>query len=592
MATTRSRADLPDNTELVGFLDEIADLLELKGESRYRVNAYRSAARGLETQSEDLVALWSAGRLQEIHGVGASIAAKLDEHIRTGRSAYLEQLRREIPPAVRELLLVPGLGAARAMDIHNTLGISTVAELEAAAREHRLLAVPGIREKTEDKILREIMRLRQRTQRMLLGVALPAAEEVARLLRTNPLVRRVEPAGSIRRMRETIGDIDLVASSERPGDLTAAFSRLPIVKEIIGSGPTKSSILTKDNLQIDLRVVPLEVYGAALQHFTGGKAHNIALREIAIKQGYKLNEYGLFEESTGERVAWEEEADIYRKLGLEWMPPELRENRGELEAAANGTLPDLVRQEDIHGDLQMHSRWSDGVATVREMAEACMRLGYQYAAITDHSQSLRIAGGLTVEQLMEKLREVERVNAEVAPFRVLAAAEVDIKNDGSLDYPDEALERLDLVVAAIHSGFKQSREQITGRIVRALRNPYVGVLAHPSGRVLMRRDPYEVDVEEVIRVASSEGVALEINAFPDRLDLDDVWARRAVELGAVLAINSDAHRPAELEYMRYGVAVARRGWVQEKDVLNALSLQALLERVNSRRPRRSHRRAA
>lgn len=565
-----------ENNDVAAYLDEIADLLELKGDTKYRVGAYRSAARSVESLSESIQDIHSQGRLKEIYGVGESIAGKIAELLDTGHSVYLDELRREVPPPVRELLTVPGLGSARARLIHESLGIETVAELESAAREHRLQVLPGIREKTEEKILREIERLRERTQRMLLGVALPAAEEVARLLADNPLVRRVQPAGSIRRMKETIGDIDLLASSDQPGEVTEAFSRLPIVKEIIGSGPTKSSILTRENLQIDLRVVRPEEYGSALQHFTGGKQHNIALREIAIRKGYKLNEYGLFEAATGKRVAFEDEADVYRALGMEWMPPEMRENRGELDAAAHGQLPRVVELSDIRGDLQMHTNWSDGTATLEEMAEACRAMGYEYAAVTDHSQSLRVAGGVSAQRLLERLDEIDRLNERLAPFRILASSEVDILGDGSLDYPDEVLARLDVVVASVHTLFKMDRERMTERMIKALRNPYVDILAHPTGRLLLKRDPYQVDLEKVIQVASQEGVALEINAFPDRLDLDDVWASRARETGAMLCINSDAHMPAHLSVMRYGVAVARRAWLQKKNVLNTLPVEKLL----------------
>ncbi len=571
-----------ENSQIAAFLDEIADLLELKGDSIYRVGAYRNAARSVENTTEDVERLWAAGDLEEIPGIGKSIAAKVGELLQSGRSSYLEDLRREVPTGIRELLAVPGLGASRARIIHDELGIQTVAELETAAREHRLRGLPGIREKTEEKILREIERLQERNQRMLLGAALPAAEEVAAMLARNPLVRQVEPAGSIRRMKETIGDIDLLASSERPGDVTAAFTQLPIVREVLGSGPTKASILTRQNLQIDLRVVQPEAYGAALQHFTGSKQHNIALREIAISQGYKLNEYGLFEESSGRRVAFEIEADIYHRLGMDWMPPEIRENRGEIEAAAKHRLPELVKQEDIRGDLQMHTNWSDGTATLEVMVAACRDMGYEYAGITEHSQSLKIANGLSAERLMERLAEIERLNERVPLFRVLTSTEVDILRDGSLDYPDEVLARLDLVVASVHTSFKMDREQMTERIVRAIRNPHVDVLGHPTGRLLLRRDPYEVDVEKVIEVAAEHGVALEINAFPDRLDLDDVWTRRAKELGAMLCISTDAHAPDQLAFMRYGVAVARRGWLEKKDVLNALPLEQLMKRLRSR----------
>lgn len=574
------------NAEVADFLDEIADLLELKGESRYRVGAYRTAAARIQNLPESVEDVWASGRLQEIPGVGESIAAKVGELLQTGRSTYLESLRREVSPGLRELLRVPGLGPARAQTIHRYLGIQTIQELAEAARQHRLRELPGIREKTEEKILREVERLQQRTRRILLGVALPAAEEVVQLMRRDPNVRRIAPAGSLRRMKETVGDIDILVSSERPAEVTKAFAKLPIVKEILGLGPTKASVLTKDNLQMDLRAVKPDEYGAALQYFTGNKEHNIALREIAIRHGYKLSEYGLFEESTGRRLAGEDEADVYRALGLEWMPPELRENRGELEAALAGRLPKLVKLEDIRGDLQAHTKWSDGTATQEEMAKACRDMGYEYVAITDHSPSLGVARGLSPERLGEKLREVDELNARLAPFRILKGAEVDIRADGTLDYPDEVLSQLEVVVASIHSGFEQGRERITERILRAFKNPNVDMLAHPTGRLLDRRAGYDVDLETVLRAAAATGVAVEINASPERLDLNDVWTLRAKELGVTICVNTDAHSPGQLGFMRYGVGVARRGWLEKKDVLNTLPLQQLLEWLSRRRGRR------
>ncbi|MGI5835196.1 MAG: DNA polymerase/3'-5' exonuclease PolX [Chloroflexota bacterium] len=571
------------NREVAAFLDEIADLLELKGESRYRVGAYRTAARRIENLPDNVEDIWRSGHLEEVPGVGESIAAKVGELLATGKSGYLESLRKEVSPGLRELLKVPGLGPARSQIIHRNLGITTIPQLEEAARQHRLRQLPGIREKTEEKILREVERLQQRSRRLLLGVALPAAEEVVRLMEANPLVRRIQPAGSLRRMQETIGDIDILVSSEKPAEVTKLFAKLPIVKEVLAVGPTKASVLTRDNLQIDLRAVKPEEYGAALQYFTGDKSHNIALRNIAISKGYKLSEYGLFDERTGKRLASEEEADIYHCLGLEWMPPEIRQNRGELEAAAKHALPNLILQEDIRGDLQVHTDWSDGTATMEQMAEACMRMGYQYVAITDHSQSLGIAHGLSPERLERKIKQIGELNDRLAPFRILNGSEVDIRGDGRLDYPDELLSRLDFVIASIHSGFEQDRRRITDRILRAFESPYVHALAHPTGRLLNRRQGYDVDLEQVLQAAARAGIAVEINSSPDRLDLDDIWARRAKELGVKLCINTDAHSLSNLEFMRYGVAVARRGWLEKDDVINTLPLDQLLTYLQRRR---------
>jgi DNA polymerase (family X) len=571
------------NAEVASVLDEIADLLELKGESRYKVAAYRAASSRIGVMSEEVEELWRTGRLEDLPGVGQSIAGRVSEYLASNRSTYLEALRAEVGPNLRQLLLIPGMGPSKARFLHRELGVQTIEELAEAARQQRIRELPGMGAKTEEKILREIERLSQRTHRMLLGVALPAAEEVARLMDAHPAVRRIHVGGSLRRMEETIGDVDLIASSDDPGAVTEAFTRLPMVWEVLGLGDTKASVLTRGNLQMDLRVVRPDEYGAALQYFTGNKPHNIALRDIAIRKGYKLNEYGVFDEASGHNlVQSEEEADVYRALGLEWMPPEMRTNRGEIQAAAEGRLPRLVTQEEILGDLQMHTRFSDGSATLEQMATACRERGYRYAAVTDHSRSLGVAGGLSVDKLRQQRREIDELNGKLAPFRLLASSEVDILADGSLDFPDEILAELDFVVVAVHSGFGQPRDRVTERIIRALRNPYVDLLAHPTGRLVERRDGYEVDVERVLRVAAEEGVTVEINAAPDRLDLNDTWARRAKELGIMLAINTDAHAPSHLDFMRYGVAVARRAWLERADILNALPLEKILARRRRR----------
>jgi DNA polymerase (family X) len=571
------------NSEIASVLDEIADLLDLKGESRYKVAAYRAASSRIGVMSEAVEELWRSGRLEELPGVGQSIAAKIGEYLQSDRSAYLEALRAEVGPSLRQLLLIPGMGPSRARFLHRELGVQTIEQLAEAARQQRIRELPGLGAKTEERILREIERLSQRTHRMLLGIALPAAEEVVGLLKRHPAVRRIHVGGSLRRMEETIGDIDLIASSEDPAAVTEAFARLPMVWEVLGRGDTKASVLTRGNLQMDLRVVEPGSYGAALQYFTGNKPHNIALRDIAIRKGYKLNEYGLFDEKTGRNlVQGEEEIEIYRALGLEWMPPEMRTNRGEIQAAAVGRLPRLIIQKEIRGDLQMHTKFSDGSATLEQMAIACLERGYQYAAVTDHSRSLGVAGGLSMERLRQQRIEIDELNERLSPFRLLAGSEVDILADGSLDFPDEVLAELDFVVVAVHSGFGQSRERVTERVIRALRNPYVDLLAHPTGRLIERRDGYEVDVERVLQAAAGEGVAVEINAAPDRLDLNDTWARRAKELGVMLAINTDAHAPSHLDFMRYGVAVARRAWIERGNVLNALPLEKLLARRRGR----------
>ena len=579
-----SREEPPTrNQEIARLLDDIAVLLELQGDSPYRVGAYREAARRIENMPEDIEALWQEGRLREIPGVGESIAAKIDEYLSTGQLRYYEYLKREVKPGVASLLSVPGLGPRRARLIYDRLGVTNIEELAEAARQHQLRTLPGLGARSEENILREIHRLQQRTSRMLLGVALPVAEHVVQMLRGHPAIQRASPAGSIRRMRETIGDIDILIASSRPREAMEAFTTLPIVKEVLAVGGTKASILTREELQIDARVVDPANWGAALQYFTGSKSHNIALRELAISEGYKVNEYGVFRDSTGERVGGEREEDVYRILGLSMIPPELRENRGEIEAARFGRLPKLVERNDIKGDLHVHTDWSDGSASLPQMVEAARALGYQYLAITDHSGSLGIAHGLLPERLREQRRQIDRLNESVAPFRILAGSEVDIRADGTLNFDDRVLADLEIVTASVHSAFGQSRERMTQRIVRALRNPHVDVLNHPMGRLLNKREGYDVDLEIVLRAAAETGTIIEINSSPERLDLDDVWARRAKELGVTLVINTDAHSPQTLANMRYGVAVARRGWLEAANVLNTLPVAALLRRLRTRR---------
>ncbi len=533
--------------------------------------------------AEDIVAVHQQGRLQEIPGVGESIATKIDEFLRTGRLAYYEDLKEQIAPGLGQLLEVPGVGPQRAKLIHEHLGITTIKELEAAAAAHRLRTLPGIRERTEDKILREVRRLQQRTRRLLLGVALPAAEQVVALLKDHRAVSRIDPAGSIRRMQETIGDIDILVASADPIAVTDAFTTLPLVKEVLAKGPTRSSILSQGNLQIDLRVIPPDVYGAALQYFTGSKAHNIALRELAIQRGLKLSEYGLFDVKSGRRIAGASEEEVYAKLGMSWIPPEMREDRGEIEVALQGRLPDLLTEADLRGDLHVHTNWSDGVDSLETMVAAARARGYDYIAITDHSVGLGVARGLSPVRVREQRRLIDHLNARYAPFRILHGIEVDIRADGSLDYDDELLREFDIVTASVHSAFDQPSERMTSRIIKAMQNPFVHVLNHPRGRLIGKREGYQLDLEAVIRAAAQLGTALEIDSQPDRLDLDGIWARRAKELGVTLAIDSDAHSRDHLAFLRYGVATARRGWLEKRNVLNALPLDRLLERLHMMR---------
>ncbi len=560
------------NQEVAELLYEIADLLELKGESVYRIIAYREAARNIEHLMEPIEALDAEDRLEEIPRVGEALSKKIHEFLSTGTLRYRDELRKEFPPGLIAIQDVPGVGPRTAMLLYKELKIESIEELEKAAKEHRLRGLPRLGEKAEEKILKGISMLKSMSGRLLLGIALPAAEEVVGLLGKAADVEKISPAGSIRRMRETIGDIDILVASGKPESVMNAFTTLPIVKEVIQVGETKATILSTSNLQIDLRVVAPESWGAALQYFTGSKPHNIRLRDMALKRGWKINEYGVFE---GEkRMGGETEEGIYEMLGLQYIQPEMREDQGEVELAARGELPELVELGDIRGDIHANSTWSDGNNSIAEMASAARDRGYDYLAICDHSKSLGVAGGLSEEDFSEQSEEIGRVSEEL-DFKILAGVEVNILSDGTLDLADGVLSDFDVVVAGIHTGFNQSMEKITGRIVSAMENEHVDIISHPTGRLIERRSPYEVDIERIIRVASETETVLETNAAPERLDLRDVDAKRAKESGVRIAISTDAHSIDTLDYMRYGVATARRGWLEARDVINTLTYRGL-----------------
>jgi len=565
------------NREVAEILYQIADMLEIKGEVIYKAMAYRRAADNILNLGRDINEIWREGKLREIPGVGKSLAEKLDELLRTGRLEYYEQLKEEIPPGVVAMLAIPEVGPKTAKLLFEKLGLTSVAEVERAAREGKLRTLPGLGEKSERKILAGIEALHRRSERIPLGTAWPVAQEILAALREVQGVVQAEAAGSLRRMRATVGDIDLLVASADPEPVMDRFVSLPLVAEVSLRGPTKCTVILQNGLQVDLRVLPPERYGSLLQYFTGSKDHNVALRELALKQGLSLSEYGF--KRDGEEILCPREEDVYHTLGLEWIPPELRENRGEIEAAGRGQLPKLVELGDIQGDLHVHTNWSDGAASLEEMARAARARGYRYLVISDHTQSLGVARGLTPERLRQQRAEIERLNATFSDFRILQGAEVEIKADGSLDFPDEVLAELDVVVASVHSGLRQERERITARLVSAMRNPHVDIIGHPSGRILGQREASAVDMDELLRVAAETGTCLEVNAQPVRLDLDDVHIRRAIEMGVKLAINTDAHSVGGLDVMRYGVATARRGWAEAKDVINTRPLEELLKLI-------------
>jgi DNA polymerase (family 10) len=566
------------NQEIAKIFNEIAGLLEIKNDNPFRIRAYRRAAlnvEGLTRNVEDL----SEDELLEVPGVGKELAAKIAEYIKTGNIAAHEELKKEIPQIVLDLESVPGLGPKTAILLHEKLHIKSIDELAKLAEEHKLAGLRGIKGKTEENILKGIGMLRRGQERSPLGKVLPIAQDLVDQLRLKAPLTRIDIAGSLRRWKDTIKDIDILAMSDNPKEVMRVFVHLPHVKEVIMQGPTKSSVVIKEGLQVDLRVVEKESYGAALAYFTGSKEHNIRLREMAVKRGLTINEYGIFRVKDNTKLGGEKEEDTYKILDLQYVPPEMREDRGEIEAAIEGKLPKLVTVNDIKGDLHVHSKWSDGSHTFEQLAEVAKEHGYSYFALTDHSQGLGVARGLTVERLAEQKREIDTLNKKLKNIRILHGTEVDIRSDGTLDFHDDVLQTLDIVVASIHSGFKQTKEQLTSRIVAAMKNPYVSIIAHPTGRLIGERDAYEVDMDEILKTAKETGTAMEINAYPLRLDLSDIYAKKAKELRIPIVISTDAHVTTQFNFMSYGVSIARRSWLEKEDIANTLEVKQLLKKL-------------
>jgi DNA polymerase (family 10) len=570
------------NQQVAEIFAAMADMLAIQGESYHRIMAYRRAAENVAVLGRPLEEVWRAGELEAIPGIGKTLAAKIDELMRTGRLEAYEKLQAQVPAGVLAMLEVPDVGPKRAALFWKELGITSVEALEQAAREGRLRALAGMGAKSEEKVLAGIEALKRRTGRTLLGVAWPLAHAMLDALREVPGVVQATGAGSLRRMRETVGDMDLLVAAEDPEAaqrVMARFRELDQVAEVLLSGPTKTSIRTVDGLQVDLRVLEPARWGTALQYFTGSQAHNIRLRALALERGFSLSEYALKREDGTELLCATEE-EVYAALGLPPIPPELREDRGEIEAALEGRLPDLIQMADLKGDLQFHTTWSDGRQTLLEMAQAAQARGLAYALVTDHSQGLGVARGLTVADLRRQRAEIAEVNRKMGgAFRLLAGTEVEVRADGALDFPDDVLAELDLVVAAVHSGLRQDREQVTARMLAAIRNPHVDVIAHPTGRLIGEREGADMDMEAIFRAAAETGTALEINAYPTRLDLRDAHVRRAIELGVKLAINSDAHDVSGFAVLPLGVATARRGWATAADVVNTWPVEKVLQWV-------------
>ena len=560
------------NRQIADLFDTIADMLEIKGEIIHRVLAYRRAAESIRDYPRDLRVVAAEGGLAELPNVGKVIAEKIEELLETGKLEFYERLSAEVPPGVVEILHVGGVGPKKAKMFWQDAGIITLDQLEAAARSGSLRTLPGMGAKSEAAILAGIESLRARAAnpRQRLGVALPAAESILALLLAVPGVTNGTIAGSIRRGRPTIGDVDLLVTAADSAPVMDAFVHMDSVSRILGHGPSKSSVELVNGLQVDLRVLPAERWGTALSYFTGSKDHNVRLRQRALDHGLSLNEHALtLQDGSGSEILCASEAEVYQQLGLPYIPPELREDMGEVEAAEAGRLPELIRLEDIQADLHMHTTWSDGTASIREMALAAKARGRRYIVITDHSPSSAIANGLSIERLLAQHDEVRQVDAEMnGEIRVLHGTEMDIRADGTLDFPDEVLEKLDFVVASLHASLRQPREQITARVLNAIRNPHVDVIGHPRGQLILERDPADLDMDAVIAAAAEYQTALEINANPARLDLEAPLARLAAGRGVLVTIDTDAHAGYEMDNMRYGVLTARRAWLTAANVLN------------------------
>ncbi len=560
------------NAEVIQLLNTIADILDMKG-VEWKPAAYRRAARSMETLAEDVSVLYRRGgvkELMEIPGVGEAIAKKIEEFLTTGNVKEFEKLKKSIPKGVFEMMRIQGMGPKKAWKLYQKLHLDSVKKLEAAARAGKIRKVEGFGEKSEQDILMGIDLLKRGEERKLLGFVLPLARSIKEHLEKLPSVERVDIAGSLRRMKETIKDIDLLVISSQPGKVMDFFTHMPNVKIVLSQGPTRSSVVLKEGVNCDVRVMEKNCYGAGLQYFSGSKDHAVALRTYAVKKRYKLSEYGLFKRLNGKErlIPTKTEEDIYSRLGMAYIPPELRENQGELDAALKHQLPKIIGYDSVKGDLHMHTTWSDGARSTEEMITAALRMGYSYIAITDHSKSLRIGNGLDEKRLLQHLDEIHHLADKYPKIHVLTGSEVDILPSGKLDYSDAVLKKLDFVVASVHSRFKSPKAVMTKRILKALDHPAVRVLGHPSGRLINRREPYQFDFEKIIEKAVKNNIALEINANPDRLDLHDTTVREVVEAGGTLCINTDSHAPDHLQFMEYGIGQARRGWAEEKHVVN------------------------
>jgi len=565
-----------NNHEIASVFDRIANLMEIRGDVIYKILAYRRAAENISELGRDLTLIHEEGKLTDIPGIGQAISEKIEELLQTGSLEFLEKLEAEVPASLIDLLEVPGLGPKRVSLFWQEADVTNLEELEIAANEKRLSALEGIGTKTEANILKGIQTLKQRSDRITLGKAWPFAQDILSMLEELEEVEQAAPAGSLRRMRDTVGDLDLLAASSEPDAVMTAFVEDPRVQEIVSRGQIKSSVIYQNGLRAQLWVHPPERFGTALQYATGAKDHNVKLRELAQKKGFSLSEHSLTKIEDQTDLYYSGEEDVYSTLGLPWIPPELREDRGEIEAAEKNQLPELIQQDAVQSELHTHSTWSDGKKTILEMALAALEQGYKIYAITDHSKSLGIAGGISERELFQQREEIQKVQDEIGnEIKILAGIELEILADGSLDFSDQVLSELDLVIASLHTSTRQPREQVTHRMLNAIENPHVDIIAHPTNRLIGRREPADLDLDAVIKAAAENQTALEINSHPQRLDLADKYVRRVMELGGLITINTDAHSPEDFEHLRFGIATARRGWAVPENVINTWNMDQL-----------------
>jgi DNA polymerase (family X) len=588
-----------ENVEIARILIKYADLLEIQGEDLFRVLAYRNAARTIESLSQPIAQLIESGTdLQKLKlpGIGKSMSEHLEEIVKTGTLQALKQLRKNLPATLDELLEIEGLGPKRTRQLYEKLQISSIKQLEQALDSGKLESLRGFGQKSVEKIRQAIQNLAKRPKRFKLLDADQLVRPLIEHLNKVGGIEQLEVAGSYRRRMETVGDLDILAACENAAAVMQRFQTYPEVERVVAAGTTRGTVMFRSGLQVDLRVLPRRCYGAALHYFTGSKAHNIAVRKLGVERGLRISEYGVFQVpkgkkveevgvEEGERIGGAREEDVFRAVNMDWVPPELRDDRGEIQAAQKHKLPHLIGRDHIRGDLHMHSKWTDGKSTVMQMVRACKERGYQYCAITDHSKSVRVAGGLSAEDFKKQREEIEEAREKVRGITVFTGCEVDILPDGSLDLPDPVLEQLDVIVAAVHSKMDMTQSEMTKRVLKALSHPAVNILAHPTGRLINQREPFAIDLEEVFHAAKEANVAIELNAQPDRLDVNDVHAFRAREIGVKIAINTDAHSTEQLRFMSYGVDQARRGWLEKRHVLNTMTHPQLEVWLKQRRQR-------